>query len=79
LQQPVYLIAAQQDDMVPPNFVEEAFEKIPHEAKRLTRFDCSHYGIYLGKIAEENAENQAVFLAEVFNLTSATDGFHLTV
>ncbi len=66
INQPIYLISATKDKEVLPEFIEEAYNRIPHKNKLITQLDCWHYDIYLGEVAMKNAENQASFLQNVF-------------
>lgn len=69
IRQPIYLISAIADDQVLHDFVIEAYHIIPHTAKKMNAYACRHYDIYLGEIAKENAENQAMFLLKVLSNT----------
>jgi poly(3-hydroxyalkanoate) synthetase len=59
---PVLFVAANQDDMVPRAFVEEAHARLP-ETSELASYDCGHFDLYVGPAYAENARRQAEFLA----------------
>ncbi|MFT4101640.1 MAG: alpha/beta fold hydrolase [Burkholderiaceae bacterium] len=58
---PVLFVVARQDDMVPAAFVEDAHGRTP--TSELVRYDCGHFGLYVGPAHAENARRQADFLA----------------
>jgi hypothetical protein len=60
---PVYLVAAESDDMVPLQFVKDAHDLIAHDHRELTVHPCGHFDLYVEPILHENADLQADFLA----------------
>lgn len=60
---PVYLVAAESDDMVPLRFVKDAYDLIAHDRRELTVHACGHFDLYLEPVLRENADLQAAFLA----------------
>lgn len=67
---PLYLIAANDDDMVPLSLVEKAYQSALNPHKKFTRHACGHFDVYLACF-EKNAPLQADFLAE--HLGAVTD------
>lgn len=65
---PVLFVAAEQDDMVPRAYVEEAHAKLP-DTSELTTLDCGHFDLYVGPAHAESARRQAEFLARVLTTT----------
>lgn len=66
---PVLFVVAEQDDMVPSAFVEEAHGKLG--TSELVSYDCGHFGLYVGPAHAENARRQADFLARVLGTSHA--------
>lgn len=60
---PVYLVAAELDDMVPSRFVEEAADLLGRDQCDLTMYACGHFDLYMDPILSENADLQARFLS----------------
>ncbi|MGB4776255.1 MAG: alpha/beta fold hydrolase [Daejeonella sp.] len=65
--QPIYLISASDDKEILPEFIDEAYESINHKNKKITKIKGGHYDVYIGDIANKNAESQAIFLKNVFD------------
>jgi pimeloyl-ACP methyl ester carboxylesterase len=62
---PVYLIAGARDDMVPAEFVREAFTRLKNPAGKLSVRDCGHFDLYLDDVFAANSDAQAEFLRGV--------------
>lgn len=60
---PIYLIAAEADDMVPLRFVEQAHSMLKQKHD-LTVHRCGHFDLYVEPVLSQNADLQAAFLAQ---------------
>lgn len=63
LQCPIYLIAAEHDDLVPLRYLQKAHAQIESGKAEMTIYDCGHFDLYLDPIRVENAKRQALFLS----------------
>ena len=65
---PIYLVAAERDDMIPSRFVREAADLVSHDQCDVTLHDCGHFDLYVDPVLGKNADLQAEFLARHIGL-----------
>jgi|GEM_PF-1667931 len=61
---PVFLLTAENDMTVPAKYIREAYERIPHNNKRISTFDCGHFDIYIEDNYTRAVKEQIEFLNE---------------
>jgi len=59
---PIYLIAAESDDLALASLIKRAFERVSHAAREITIHPCGHFDLYLEPVFSHNADLQAEFL-----------------